>query len=457
MDEKPRGRLKPERVPIPSVKPAERISSFDECLLLYTKEQAIEEAQRCIQCARPWCVEACPIDQDCRLYLKQIAEGDFEGAVGTILKDNPMASCLGKVCYSYCEQACVIGKRGDPVAIRHLKWAALAYGNGSRTYEFEWIRDKAVAIVGSGPAGLTAAWVLARRGYAVTVFESSHKLGGLVTQTIPPYRLSPETFDEDMRRLEHLKIEFRQGVRVGDDMDVKDLFDMGYDAIFIGIGTHKPGTLNVPGNDLPGVYIALDFLKRVFDGDRPPIGGTVAIIGGGDVAVDCSRTVLRLGADKSIILYRRTRDEMPAFDEEVDDALAEGVEVRYLVSPIEFRGRDVVESVVCQKMELGPPDESGRRRPVPVKGEETALPVDHVIVAIGQKADLSVIPDMGLRTDKDGIVVANPETCETSIEGVFAAGGRSIVHAMANGRRAAESIAKYLEGKAITPTAASPQ
>ncbi len=447
--------MKPERVPIPSIKPEERVSSFGEHLLLYTMEQAIEEAQRCIQCARPWCVEACPIEQDCRLYLKQIAEGDFEGAVDTILKDNPMAGCLGKVCYSYCEHVCVIGKKGEPVAIRHLKWAALAYGDASKKYKPEAKRKEKVAIVGSGPAGLTAAWWLAMKGFGVTVFEASHKLGGLVTQTIPPYRLSAETFEEDMKRLEPLGIEFRRGVRIGEDIDLKGLFALGYDAIFLGVGTHKPWNLGVPGADLEGVYIALDFLKAVFNGEKPPISGTVVTIGGGDVAMDCSRTVLRLGAEKSIILYRRTKEEMPASPEELEDALEEGVDIRYLVSPVEFKGHGKVEEVVCQKMELGPPDDSGRSRPVPVEGEFTTVPADYVIVAIGQKADLEAFPDLGLQTDRDGSVLADPETCETTMKGVFAGGGPSIVHAMAVGQKAAESIIRYLEREAEATIAAS--
>lgn len=451
-----RGRLIPDRVPIPSLPPDERTSSYDECLLLYSREQAIEEAQRCVQCAKPWCNLACPIVQDAREYIRQIAEGDFEGAVETVLLDNPLAGCLGKVCYSYCEDACVVGKKGDPVAIRHLKWAALEYGKGDRTYEGARPLDRSVAVVGAGPAGLTAAWELAKRGYRVTVFEASEKLGGLVTQTIPPYRLSHETFTQDLARLKPLGIEVRTGVRVGTDVPFTGLLEDGFDAVFVGVGTHRPGTLNLPGKDLPGVYIALDFLKQVFDGDPPPVHGTVAIIGGGDVAMDCSRTVLRMGAEKSVILYRRTREEMPASEEELEEAIEEGVAVNYLVSPVEFRGDERVEAVVCQKMELGPPDDSGRRRPVPLEGETVTLPVDYVIVAIGQKADLEGLPDLGLEVARDGSIHADPETCATSLPGVYAGGGPSIVHAMAEGRRAAESIAAYLEGRSEPTTAAAP-
>lgn len=443
-------RLEPKRVPVPTLPPGERTCSFRESILLYSEAEAIEEAQRCIQCGRPWCVEACPIAQDCRLYLRQIGEGDFEGAVETIVKDNPLASCLGKVCYSYCEDACVVGLRGEPVAIRHLKWAALAYGGGDRTYvPGGEKRDEAVAVVGAGPAGLMAAWYLAMGGYPVTVFEVDRKLGGLVTQVIPPFRLSPGTMDEDLARLRELGIEFRTGVRIGKDLSLDDLFTQGYGAVFLGIGTQEPRALNLPGSDLPGVGLALDFLRRIGDGGRPALQGTVAVIGGGDVAMDCARAARRLGADPVVVLYRRTEEEMPASPQEREEAREEGVEFRLLLSPMAFEGEGQVESVVCQRMELGPPDGQGRRRPVPVEGEMVRIPVRHVLVAIGQMPDLEGLPGtLGLRVNEDGVIEADPETGATDREGVFAGGGASIVHAMAAGKRAAQCIDRYLRGQA---------
>lgn len=450
-----RGRLNPIRVPIHFVEPAKRISSWEEYSQLYTKEEAIAEAQRCVQCAKPWCTLACPILQDARGYVIQVSEGDFDGAVETILKDNMLASCLGKVCYSYCEDACVVGKKGEPVAIRHLKWAALAYGGGdAQTYKPQGKKEGSVAVIGAGPAGLAAAQHLAERGYEVTVFEGSHKLGGLVTQTIPTYRLSAETFEEDMRRMEPLGIEFRLGVNVGTDITLEELRD-GYDAVFVGIGTHSPGYLNLPGKDLPGVDIALDFLKRVMDGERPEVGKRVATIGGGDVAIDCSRTVLRMGASDSIILYRRTREEMPAADEEIEDALKEGVDIRFLVSPMEFQGEERVKAVLCQKMRLGEPDESGRRRPVAVEGDTEVVPVDTVIVAIGQTAELETFPGLGLELSRDGSMMADDENGRTDVEGVWAGGGPSIVHAHAAGTKAAQDIVRYLEEKPKVTTRVS--
>lgn len=441
-------RLQPEGVPIPSVPPEERACTFQESLFLYTREEAVEEALRCVQCGRPWCMEACPIDQDCREYLRQIGEGDFDGAAETILADNPLASCLGKVCYNYCEDACVVGLRGDPVAIRHLKWAALAYGNGDRPYPSPAERrTERVAVVGAGPAGLMAAWKLAHRGYRVTVFEADRKPGGLVTQVIPPYRLSPDTVPEDLARWGSLGVEFRYGIRVGVDVPLQDLRNR-FDAVFLGIGTQKPRSLPLPGADLPGVELALDFLRRVNDGARPELEGTVAVVGGGDVAMDCSRTALRLGADRVTILYRRTEEEMPASPQELEEAREEGVEVQYLVSPVEFLGTERVETVRLQRMELGAEDDSGRRRPVPIEGATETLWVAHVLVAIGQAPDLEGLPEqLGLEV-RGGVIQADPETGETALEGVYAGGGASIVHAMAAGTRAAESIHRCLSERA---------
>lgn len=448
-------RLIPTRVPPPILDPKERVASFRETLLPYSREQAIEEARRCIQCARPWCVEACPIAQDCREYLRQIAEGDFEGAARTILRDNPLASCLGRVCYSYCEEACVIKKKGDPVAIRHLKRAALAYGDDTRTYTSSSQGHEAVAIVGAGPAGLAAAWYLGQRGYRVTVFEASDRLGGLMTQSIPPYRLPRDVFLQDLMRMEPLDIEFRQGVVVGRDVEVEELFEDGYRAVFLGLGTQRPRTLGVPGEDLPEVYAGLHFLKGVLRGEGPEITGTVVTIGGGDVAMDCARSVLRLGAKHSIVLYRRTVEEMPAAEEEREDAAAEGVEFRFLVSPVAFRGKGQVEEVWLQEMELGPPDESGRRRPVPIEGKMAALPAAAVLVAIGQEAELEGFSGVGIRVARDGTPTGDGDSGATEMEGVFAGGGASVVHAMAAGTKGAEAIVRYLAGDSSQPSEVS--
>lgn len=440
-------RLIPDRVPIPRLDPSESIASFDGTLMPYSREQAVEEARRCIQCARPWCVEACPIAQDCRLYLKQIAEGHFERAAETILRDNPLASCLGQVCYSYCETACVIKKKGDPVAIRQLKWAALEYGNGHRPYLPQERGQGSVAVVGSGPAGLTAAWHLAQRGYRVTVFESSDQLGGLMAGSIPPFRLAQDAFPEDLARLQPLGVRYRAGISIGRDVKVEDLFELGFEAVFLGLGTHRPRRLRLPGEDLEGVHSALEFLKGVVRGDRPEMDGTVAIIGGGDVAMDSARTALRLGATRSVVLYRRTEEEMPASEEEREEGIAEGVEFQFLVSPLSLEGEGRVEKVALQEMELGSPDESGRARPVPKEGFTRTLAVTTVLVAVGQDAILDDFQEVEIKVARDGSPGGDPETSGTAMEGVFAGGGASVVHAMAAGKQAAESIVRYLKDK----------
>lgn len=440
-------RLIPHRVPISGLDASESVASFQVTRLPYSREQAVEEACRCIQCARPWCVEACPIGQDCRLYLKQIAEGDFEGAAETILRDNPLASCLGQVCYSYCEAACVIKKKGDPIAIRHLKRAALAYGEGHRLYPPLEQAEGVVAVVGSGPAGMTAAWYLAQRRYRVTVFESSEHLGGLMAGSIPPFRLGQDAFHEDLARLQRLNIRYRGGVVIGRDVKVEELFELGYEAVFMGLGTHRPRRLGLPGEDLDGVHPALNFLKGVVRNERPEMVGTVAIIGGGDVAMDSARTALRLGARRVVVLYRRTEDEMPASEEEREDARTEGVEFLFLVSPLSFRGEGRVEEVDLQEMELGPPDASGRARPVPKEGRTRTLAVTSVLVAVGQEAELEAFQDLEIQVAGDGSPRGDPDTGGTAMKGVFAGGGASVVHAMAAGKKGAESIIRYLEQK----------
>ena len=444
---KKKKRLIPNRVPIRELEPEERVRGFDEVVLPYTREEAIEEANRCLQCAKLWCMEACPIYANIKDYVAKIAEGDFEGAYKIIVDENPLASCLGRVCYHFCEDACVIGKKGEPLAIRHLKRAAMDYGAKGEVYEPEPLNGHKVAVVGAGPAGLMVAWYLARKGYEITVFEADQSLGGLMTQTIPKYRLPEGVFEEDMKRFEKLPIKFETGVKVGKDLSLEDLLDQGYEAVFVGIGTHRPYDLRIPGEDLKGVHKALDLLKKLSKGEKVELGKRVAVIGGGDVAIDSVRTALRLGADKAMIVYRRAREQMPASDQEIAEAEAEGVEFHYLLAPVRVIGEDHVEGLEVQRMELGEPDESGRRRPVPIEGSEFVMDVDTVIVAIGQMADLEGFPDIGMKTGKGGILVTDSEMGETEIPGVFAAGGTSVIHAMAAGKRAAVAIDEYIQGK----------
>lgn len=441
-------RLILHRLPICEEPPKERRGAFLEAVLPYTREEAIAEAQRCIQCGRPWCTEACPVSQDVRGYLKLVASGDFDGARDLILRDNPFASCLGRVCYHYCEPVCPVAKRGDPVAIRHLKRAALAYADPAAPYEPVLpANGQRVAVIGGGPAGLMNAWVLAQRGYGVTVFEATDRLGGLMTATIPGYRLPDGVFDEDMARFTHLPIEFRFATKFPKDVELDDLL-RDFDAVFVGLGTQKSKHLGIPGESLMGVYPALKLLREVRRGQRASVRSHVVVIGGGDVAVDSARAALRLGAEEATILYRRSREEMPADDQEIQAAVDEGVRLEFLAAPKRFLGITRLEGVELQQMVLGSPDESGRRKPVPADAGPIFLRCNTALVAVSQEADLEGVPsDLGLRLAKDGTMEGDPKTGGTSRPGVYAGGGVSVVHAMAAGKRAADAMDAFLSAK----------
>lgn len=443
--EKPKSRLNPVRVTVKEVEPAERVKGFGEVIIPYTREEAIAEAQRCIQCGKPWCQEACPIGQDARGYIKLIAQGNFDEAAAKIVWDNPLAACLTKVCYHFCEEACPVGKRGQPIAIRQLKRAAVDFGKPPIPYDAVPSNGMKVAIIGGGPSGIMAAWSLGKMGYEVTVFEASRVLGGLMTMSIPKYRLTKGTFEKDLERMKKLGIEFKLGVRVGRDKNFEDLFKSGFNAVFVAVGTMEPQGIKIPGTNLPGVYTALDMLIDINLGRPVKMGERVAVIGGGDVAMDSVRSALRLGAEKVTLVYRRSREEMPASDEEIAETQAEGIEFMFLTAPLEILGKDHVTGLKCQKMQLGEPDESGRRKPVPIPGSEFVLDADTMILAIGQQPSLKGIPeDLGIIVNKKGVIEGDPQTTATKKTGVYAGGGASVVHAMAAGKRAALAIDRYL-------------
>ncbi len=292
-----------------------------------------------------------------------------------------------------------------------------------------------------------AAWTLAKAGYDVTVFEASQKIGGLMTLSIPAYRLTKGTVEHDLERLTDLGIDFQLGVRVGRDRNFAELFEQGFRAVFVGVGTMEPQGLDIPGCEKSGVLSALDLLIGVNTGAEVKVGRRVAVIGGGDVAMDSVRTALRLGAEKVTLVYRRGRVEMPASDEEIAEAQAEGIEFLYLTAPLAIQGAGQVVGLACRNMELGEPDASGRRKPVPIEGSDFVLDVDTVILAIGQRPDLTGIPEeLGIAVNSAGIIEGNPETAATKKPGVFAGGGTSVVHAMASGRKAALAIDDYLRG-----------
>jgi glutamate synthase (NADPH) small chain len=443
-------KLDPVRVAIAEEEVAERTTDFREVLHAYSREDAVLEAKRCIQCRRPWCVEACPISQDAREYIRLIATEDFDGAAKVTLRDDPLSTCLAKVCYHYCEDACVVKKKGVPIAIRHLKRAALDFGKSDLVYVPSTPKRQRVAVIGGGPAGLMGAWELGVRGYAVTVFEQEHQWGGLM-QTIPAYRMTDADVETDKARFRDLDVRFVDGSKVGRDFPVDRLLqEDGYQAVLIAIGTSAHRTLGIPGEQLPGVLPALPFLHAVNRGTPPPVGREIVVIGGGDVAMDSVRSALRLSKGGRVTLvYRRGREEMPADPEEVHGAEQETIRFLFQRLPLEILGHDRVVGLRVQSCELGPPDAGGRRSPVSVPGSETVIPCDTVIVAVGQKADLEGFDRsaLDLRLTAQGWPEGKGRGFETAVPGIFAAGGRSVVYAMGNATDAAIAIDAYLAGQ----------
>ncbi|MCI4366084.1 MAG: FAD-dependent oxidoreductase [Thermoplasmata archaeon] len=445
----PPPRLNPVRVPIHEEPVVERSTDFREVLHAYSKEDAILEAKRCIQCRRPWCVEACPITQDAREYIRLVAIADFDGAAKVTLNENPLATSLCKVCYHYCEDACVVKKKGIPIAIRHLKRASLEYGKSDLTYVPSKPKNQRIAVVGAGPAGLMAAWELGVRGYGVTVFEEEERYGGLM-QTIPAYRMTDADVETDRARFRDLDVTFVKGTKVGHDFPVDQLLTRdGYQAVFISIGTSTHRTLSVPGEELPGVLPALEFLKEINRGEEVSVGHEIVVVGGGDVAMDSVRSALRKSRGGHVTLvYRRSRQEMPADPEEVHGAEAEGIRFVFQKAPLRVVGNGHVDGIVVQSIELGPPDAGGRRSPVPVPGSEETIPCDTVIVAVGQKADLEGFgPELELKLTSQGWPEGKKKGFETGVPGIFAAGGRSVVYAMGTATEAADAIDAYLSAK----------
>lgn len=450
-------KLNPVRVSIEEETVQVRTEDFREVLHAYSKEDAILEAKRCIQCRRPWCVEACPITQDAREYIRLIAEEKFDDAAKVTARDNPLATCLCKVCYHYCEDACVVKKKGVPIAIRHLKRAALDFGTPDIVYVPSKPKNQRVAVVGGGPAGMMAAWELGVRGYSVTVFEQEKLLGGLM-QTIPAYRMTDADVQTDRARYKDLDVTFVTDQRVGDGLKPEALLGDGYQAVFVSIGTSRHRTLNVPGEELPGVHPALEMLKAINRGETVTLGQKVVVVGGGDVAMDAVRSALRLCESRDVTLvYRRTRQEMPADAEEIHGAEQEGIRFQFLKAPVKIVGNGHVQGLVVQGIELGPPDAGGRRSPVPVAGSEETIPCDTVVVAVGQRADLEGFDSaLDLKITTQGWPEGKGKGFETAIPGIFAAGGRSVVYAMGSATQAADAIDAYLSKKRGEPATPRP-
>lgn len=452
----------------------ERIKNFFEVSFGLNEELALLEAKRCLECKNPVCIEGCPVRIDIPGFIKLILEKDYVGAVNKIREANYLPAICGRVCpqEDQCEIVCLLGKKHEPVAIGKLERFVADFEMAHNLFETPVINnhiDKKVAVVGSGPAGLTCAAELAKMGYKVTIFEALHSTGGVLRYGIPEFRLPKKILDIEVDRIKKLGVEIYTNFVVGRTATLDELLDeWGFDAIFLGTGAGTPNFMGIPGENLSGVYSANEFLTRVNfmraysfpETDTPiKIGKQIAVIGGGNTAMDAVRTAKRLGAEKAYLIYRRSRAEMPARVEEVMHAEEEGIEFLMLTNPIRIIGDDFnwVKAIECQRMELGEPDESGRRKPVPVQGSEFILEVQTVIEAIGQKPNpiiQSTTP--GLEVSKKGTVVVN-DVQRTSRPNVFAGGdltrgGATVILAMRDGKIAAEEIHKYLQTAEIPNT-----
>jgi len=462
---------KKEKVPrqkMPEQEAKVRAKNFNEVPFGYPPELAQLEASRCLQCKKPKCIEGCPVEIDIPAFVKKIAEGDFVGAARKLKERNSLPAVCGRVCpqEDQCEKVCIVGKKDQPVAIGRLE-----------RFAADWERDKGevtvpekapstgkkVAVVGSGPAGLTLGGDLILKGHQVTIFEALHKTGGVLIYGIPEFRLPKDIVQAEVNYLIKLGVKVEVNCVIGRIETVDELLQE-YDAVFLGLGAGLPQFLNVPGENLCGIYSANEYLTRsnlmkayLFPKYDTPIaqGKNVAVFGAGNVAMDSARTALRLGANTVRIIYRRSRDEMPARIEEVHHAEEEGVQFYLLTAPTRFLGDDNgwVTGVECLRMELGEPDESGRRRPIPVKGSEFQLECDLAVVAIGAGANpLLPTTTPGLELNKRGYIVADLETGKTTKPGVWAGGdivtgSATVILAMGAGRKAANSIHEYLMNK----------
>ena len=466
-------RMKIPRQVMPEQDSYNRRSNFNEVNLGFTEELAKMEALRCLQCPKPSCVEGCPVGVKIGDFIALVADGDYLGAASKLKEDNLLPAICGRVCpqEEQCEIKCVTGKKGEPVAIGRLERFVADYERetvGIRQPQLKPKTGKKVAIVGSGPAGLSCAGDLIQMGHDVTVFEALHDLGGVLIYGIPEFRLPKSIVKAEIDSLKALGVDFKTNTVVGFTDTVDELLANGYDSVFIAVGAGLPYFLNIPGENLNGVYSSNEFLTRVNlmkayrfpEYDTPVfncINKNVAVFGGGNTAMDAVRTSKRLGAKNAYIIYRRSDVEMPAREEEIHHAKEEGIDFVFLSNPVKFSGdKDGwLQAVTLQRMELGEPDASGRRRPVPIPGSEYDIPINMAVIAIGNGSNPIIqktTPDM--KYNKWGNIVADDDTMKTSKRGVFAGGdivtgGATVILAMGAGRKAAAAINRYLCGELL--------
>ena len=467
--------IDPKKHEMPTQDPLVRAHNFKEVALGYTRELALEEASRCLNCKNKPCVSGCPVNVNIPDFISEIKKGNFEEAYQIISKSSTLPAVCGRVCpqESQCESKCTLGIKFEPVGIGRLERFVADYHNDNSTAKPNKLPSNGhkVAIVGSGPSGLTCAGDLARLGYEVTVYEALHTAGGVLVYGIPEFRLPKKIVAKEVETLKQLGVDVVTNVVIGKTLTIDELFESGFEAVFVGSGAGLPNFMNIPGEALQGVYSANEYLTRsnlmksYLDDPVTPImkGGKVAVVGGGNVAMDAARTALRLGAEKVYIVYRRSMEELPARKEEVEHAMEEGIEFKLLNNPIEILGynnpddkRDpkngFVTGMKCIKMELGEPDQKGRRRPIPIEGSEYVLDVDTVIMAIGTSPNpLIKNTTKGLEVNNHGGIIVNEDGL-TSREGVYAGGdavtgAATVISAMGAGKLGAKSIHEYLSKK----------
>ncbi|MEM2897140.1 MAG: NADPH-dependent glutamate synthase [Candidatus Bathyarchaeia archaeon] len=450
---------------MPKQPPEERRRNFDEVAIGYSQEQAMMEASRCLQCKNPSCVKGCPVEIDIPAFIRFIAKGKFEKAIEKIKEKNNLPAVCGRVCpqETQCEEACVLNRKGMAIAIGALERFAADYGLSKGIVSFENSKStgKKVAIIGSGPAGLTAAGDLAKLGHEVIVFEALHKAGGVLTYGIPEFRLPKSIVEAEVDYIEKLGVKIFTNVIIGNTTTIDELFEMGYEAVFIGTGAGSPNFLGIPGENLNGVVSANEFLTRcnlmkayLFpEYDTPiSIGSKVVVVGGGNVAIDASRTALRLGAEEVNVVYRRSIDEMPARREEVLNAIEEGVEVKMLTSPVRVIGNKEgwIDKLECIRMRLGELDSSGRRKPIPIQGSNFLINASTAIIAIGRRPNPTIQKTTpGIRVDKNCLIIVDAKTCRTSRSRIWAGGDivtgeATVISAMGAGKIAARDIHNFL-------------
>jgi len=473
---KPSERMKISRQQSIEQPALERVRNFSEVSFGVDEERAMTEATRCLECKNQVCMEGCPVGIDIRSFIQLMLQKDYAGAVKKIREANYLPAICGRVCpqEEQCEAVCTLGKKYMPVAVGKLERFVADYELEHNLFTPPVIkeqREEKVAIVGSGPAGLTCAAELAQMGYKVTVFEALHAVGGVLRYGIPEFRLPRKILDIEVDRIRQLGVDIQTNFLVGRTATIDEFLDeWGFSAIFLGTGAGTPNFMGIPGEGLTGVYSANEFLTRVnlmkansFPEYDTPVrmGSNVAVIGGGNTAMDAVRTSKRLGAERAILVYRRSRQEMPARQEEIHHAEEEGIELMLLTNPTRILGNEnhFVTGMECQRMELGEPDESGRRRPVPIKGSEYVIPVQIVIEAVGQQPNPIIqATTPGLKTGKKGVVETN-EKQGTSRPGIFAGGdlsrgGATVILAMRDGKQAAAAIHEYIQSKKQNPAVA---